>query len=314
MNTSKVSVLIPTYNQQDVIEHTLMSALEQDYDNLEVVVSDDASTDQSPKILKSLQEKYSGRLKVFLHQVNLGVTKNHTRGLLECNGDYVVFLDGDDIFLPGKIQKQISFMQERKDCTICFHDVDVFDSITGKSLYFWSRRFGHRQGGIKTLVRYGNYLPSVSVMVRRSNLPEYGYDDRIRVGSDWLLWLEVLSRGKGKICYLDEILAKYRRHSGNLTNVSGWKYEDQMVTLALIETKWPSLLFAARLRQSEIQFMQALSALSNKKFNDASHYMLEALTAGFPLAPWSRLIWRELLFLLRYHNNNDTILKSIISP
>ncbi len=313
MNKLKVSVLIPTYNQQDVVEQTLMSTLEQDYDQLEVIVSDDASTDRTPGILKSLQGKYSGRLKVFLHQANLGVTKNHTRGLMECDGDYVAFQDGDDIFLPGKIQKQISFMQERKDCTISFHDVDVFDSITGKSLYLWSHRFGRRNGGIKTLVRYGNYLPSVSVMVRRSNLPEYGYDDRIRIGSDWLLWLDVLSRGKGRICYIDEVLARYRRHPGNLTNESGWKYEDQMVTLALIATKWPDLLSAARLRLSEIQFMQALSALSNKRFSDASHFLWGALVAGFPFAPWSRLIWRELLFLWRYQNADDSILRSIVS-
>src|SRR5215212_10140065 len=65
----------------------------------------------------------------------------------------------------------------------------------------------------------------------RIHLPEYGYDDRIRSGSDWLLWLETLSRGKGKIYYLDEILARYRRHAGNLTNLSGWKYEDQLITL-----------------------------------------------------------------------------------
>ena len=313
MEDPKVSVLIPSYNQERVIEQTVLSALTQDYDNLEVVVSDDASLDRTPQLLRELQGQYPERLKVFLHQNNLGVTRNHTRGLLECRGDFIAFQDGDDLFLPGKIKKQVRFMLEHPECTICSHDVDVFDSETGKTLYLWSQRFGRREGRIRELVRYGNYLSSVSVMVRRSHLPEYGYDDRIRIGSDWLLWLEVLARGKGRICYLNEVLARYRRHADNLTNVSGWKYEDQLITLALVDTKWPGLLFPARLRRSEIQFMVGMSALSQKRFKDASKYFLESFVLGFPFFPWLRLMWRELFFWLRHRKMKDDILGSMVA-
>jgi len=313
MEDPKVSVLIPSYNQERVIEQTLLSALTQDYDNLEVVVSDDASLDRTPQLLGELQAQYPERLKVFLHQTNLGVTRNHTRGLLECGGDFIAFQDGDDLFLPGKIKKQVQFMREHPECTICSHDVDVFDSESGKTLYLWSQRFGRREGRIRELVRYGNYLSSVSVMVRRSHLPEDGYDDRIRIGSDWLLWLEVLARGKGRICYLDEVLARYRRHADNLTNVSGWKYEDQLITLALVDTKWPGLLFPARLRRSEIQFMVGMSAFSQKRFKDASKHFLESFVLGFPFFPWLRLMWRELFFWLRHRKMKDDILGSMVA-
>ena len=313
MTEPSVSVLIPSYNQETVIEQTVMSSLTQDYDNLEVVVSDDASVDGTPHILKELQAKYPQRLKVFLYSNNLGVTKNHTRGLLECGGEFIAFQDGDDLFLPGKIRKQIAFMQAHPNCTISSHDVDVFDSESGKTLYLWSQRFGRREGGMYELVRYGNYLSSVSVMVRRMHLPSYGYDDRIRIGSDWLLWLEVLSRGKGRIYYMEEVLAKYRRHAGNLTNVSGWKYEDQLITLSLVETKWPHLLFPARMRRSEVQFMVGVSAFSAKRFTHASRYFLESLALGFPFFPWLRLMWRELFFLLRHRNNKDDILGSVVA-
>jgi glycosyltransferase involved in cell wall biosynthesis len=269
--------------------------------------------DRTPQILKEIQEKYPQRLKVFLHQTNLGVTKNHTRGLLECDGDFIAFQDGDDLFLPGKIKKQVEFMLRHPDCTISSHDVDVFDSDTGQTLYLWSQRFGQREGGARELVRYGNYLSSVSVMVRRNHLPDYGYDERIRIGSDWLLWLEVLARGKGKICYLEGVLARYRRHTGNLTNVSGWKYEDQLITLALIETKWPHLIFSARMRRSEIHFMAGMSAFSQKRFNNARKYFLEAFILGFPFIPWMRLMWRELFFWIRHRNIKDDILRSVVA-
>jgi glycosyltransferase involved in cell wall biosynthesis len=313
MEESKVSVLIPSYNQENVIEQTVLSALTQDYANLEVVVSDDASQDRTPQILKEIQEKFPGRLKIFLHQTNLGVTKNHTRGLLECRGDFIAFQDGDDLFLPGKIRKQVEFMLKHPDCTISSHDVDVFDSETGRTLYLWSQRFGRREGGARELVRYGNYLSSVSVMVRRTHLPAYGYDDRVRIGSDWLLWLEVLAQGKGKILYLDEVLARYRRHAGNLTNVSGWKYEDQLITLALVETKWPALLFPARMRRSEIQFMVGISAFSQKRFKDAGKYFAESFVLGFPFLPWLRLMWREVFFWLRHRKMKDDILGSMVA-
>jgi hypothetical protein len=150
-------------------------------------------------------------------------------------------------------------------------------------------------------------------MVRRVDLPEYGYDERIRIGSDWMLWLEVLLRGRGKICYLDDVLARYRRHPGNLTNVSAWKYEDQLITLALVETRWPHLLFPARMRRSEIQFMAGISAFSQKRFRDAGRYIVESLALGFPFVPWARLIGRELIFWLRHRNGNDDILGSVVA-
>ena len=313
MSDPRVSVLIPSYNQEDVIEQTVMSSLTQDYDNLEVVVSDDASTDGTPQILNELEARYPGRIRVFLHETNLGVTKNHTRGLLECSGDFIAFQDGDDLFLPGKIRKQVAFMQAHPDCTISSHDVDVFDSASGKTLYLWSQRFGQREGGMRELVRFGNYLSSVSVMVRRVHLPPYGYDDRIRIGSDWLLWLEALSRGKGRIYYLDETLARYRRHTGNLTNAFGWKYEDQLITLSLVETKWPHLLFPARMRRSEVQFMAGVSAFSAKRLTDARRYFLESAALGFPFFPWLRLMWRELFFWLQHRNSPDDILGSVVA-
>ena len=313
MEDPKVSVLIPSYNQETLIEQTIMSALTQNYDNLEVVVSDDASTDRTPQILRELQQRYPGRLKIFLHETNLGVTKNHTRGLLECHGEFVAFQDGDDLLLPGKIEKQVRFMLEHPDCTISSHDVDVFDSETGKTLYLWSQRFGQRGGGMRELVRYGNYLSSVSVMVRRAHLPDYGYDERIRIGSDWLLWLEVLAQGKGKIYYVDDVLARYRRHAGNLTNISSWKYEDQLITLSLIETKWPEFLFPARMRRSEIQFMIGMSAFAQREIRNSARYFLESLILGFPFIPWMRLMWRELFFWMKHREIKDDILGSMVA-
>lgn len=309
----KVSILIPCFNQENLIAETVLSALNQSYENIEVVVSDDASTDSTPQLLKDLQKQYHPRLKVFLHDTNLGVTKNHTRGLLECTGEYIAFLDGDDLFLPEKIEKQVDFMSERPECTICYHDVDVFDSGTGSNLYSWSDRIGVREGNIKDLIRFGNFLPAVSVMVRKKDLPPAGYDERIKVYSDWFLWLGALYNGKGRICYMEDVLAKYRRHSENLTNVSKWKFIDQNLVLDLVNENWPEYHFEVRMRRSELHFMQALNSFFKKQFTSALKDFALALKLGFPVFPWSRLVYREVVFFFKNGLRPDYIFKSITS-
>lgn len=309
----KVSILIPCFNQENVITETVLSALDQTYENIEVIVSDDASTDSTPYLLKELQKQYHPRLKIFLHEANLGVTRNHTRGLLECTGEFVAFLDGDDLLLPEKIEKQVAFMNEKPECTICYHNVDVFDSGTGGSLYLWSERIGTRQGNIKDLIRFGNFLPAVSVMVRRNDLPAEGYDERIKVYSDWLIWLYTLYRGKGEICYLDEILAKYRRHSDNLTNISIWKFIDQNFVLDIVSENWPEFSFEVRMRRAEINFMQAVNSLFKKQYESAMKNFLLSIKLGFPVFPWIRLIYREAIFFFKNGFRSDYIFKSITS-
>ena len=309
----KVSILIPCYNQEDVITQTVLSALNQTYENIEVIVSDDASTDETPNLLIELQKKFPEKLKILLNDTNVGVTQNHTRGLFECSGEFITFLDGDDIFLPEKIKKQVAFIQKRPSCTICYHDVDVFNSVTGKSLYIWSRRIGTRQGSIKDLVRFGNFLPAVSVMVRKKDIPADGYDERIKIYSDWFLWLCTLDNGQGEICYLDDVLAKYRRHMHNLTNSSKWKFLDQNLVLDLVEDRWPELSLKSQMRRSEIHFMQAVNSLFKAQYKSMMKNLVSSIKFGYPNFPWLRLILREGIFFIRNGLRLDYIFKSIVS-
>lgn len=314
MHLPKVSVRITSCNQQKFIEQTVLSAAEQDYDNLEVIVADDASTDHSPQILEAVQEKYRGRIKVFLYPDNIGMTRNQTRGLQQCTGELIATLDGDDIFLPGKISQQVEYLLSNPTCVLCYHDVEVFRSADQRVLYTWSQRFGHKQAGMKALVRYGNFLPSPSVMVRRQNVPAYGQDSRIRYGSDWLLWLEVLSGG-GQAGYIDKVLSGYRRHAENITNTWHWRFEDHLVTLGLIAAKWPHLASAARLRQSEISLMHAIHCAAQKEYGNALDLLANSFFQGLPIfLPGLRLVWREILFSLKNEVSLDDPLKGLVTP
>lgn len=310
-NIPKVSILIPSYNQEGIIEETLSSALSQTYDNIEVVVSDDASTDLTPQILLKWQQEYPEKLMVFLHDANVGITENHNRGLLKCSGEFVTFLDGDDIFLSDKIEKQLAFMLDNPECTLSYHDVDVFNSKTSKRMYLWSKRFGTRQGNMRDLLRFGNYLPAVGVMVRREDLPPGGYDKRIAVYSDWLLWFSVLQNGGGKICYLPEVHARYRRHSDNLTNTFQQKFIDQNLVLDIVKAQFSDLTSEVNIRRSELYFMRAVNDFFNGRYISMLRFMFASLKVSFPRVPWIRLLLREVKFFLVNRFFADSIIRSL---
>lgn len=314
MSEPLVSIYITSYNQNEFIEDAIVSAVEQDYDNLEVVVSDDASTDGSQEIIREMAKKYPDRLRVSLQEENKGITENHNRALMECQGELISNLDGDDILLPGKIRKQVEFMSDHNECNLVHHNTEVFDTYTGKVLYDWKDRFGAISGKVDNLVKYGNALCSVSVMVRRQAIPKDGFDNRMYMGADWYLWIQVAAKDGGKIGYIDEVLARYRRHNKNVTLNWTSKIENQFVTLALVETHYPDFISAVRRRRADLFLMLAVRQASKGYYRNALRSWLECNILTFPFLWRSfRLPLRELAFYVRSGRNLDDLAKSLIS-
>jgi glycosyltransferase involved in cell wall biosynthesis len=315
MTDPLVSVLVPTYNQAEWIKATLLSAVEQDCGALEVVVADDGSSDSSPGIIRELAAKFPERLIPVLGEANVGIPGNVNRGLAVCRGEYVAFLGGDDLFLPGKVNRQLAFMQARPDCGLSYHDLDVFHSATDRTLYIWSRRYGKRQGDARSLVRYGPYTGATSIMVRRKDIPARGCDVRIRIGCDWLLFVEILAASGGKIGYLDETLARYRRHERNVTSSWDWRLEDQLMTLAVIEARYPAYIAASRRRRADLLAMTAVRHAAARKPWLAARFFGESLVQSFP-NPFSflRLASREAAFWLRQGGKADDVMRGLFTP
>src|SRR3990172_1211529 len=161
-----VSVVLPAYNQESFIEESVLSAVNQDYDPLEVIVADDHSRDRTAEIIQELALKYPDRIVPVINEANLGIAGNMNKALLSCRGELIAFSAGDDLWLPRKIEKQVDYLLSHPQCPLVIHDVDVFDSNTMQSRFLWSQRYEIKAGIAKDLVRYGSYLPGVSVMTR----------------------------------------------------------------------------------------------------------------------------------------------------
>lgn len=122
----KISVCIVCYNQEKYIRQCIESVLSQETSfDVEIIVGDDASTDDTPNIIKSIQGEHPGKIKAIYRKENVGASENCLSLYREATGKYIAHLDGDDYFLPGKLQCQVEFMEKNPKCTVSFHRVKV---------------------------------------------------------------------------------------------------------------------------------------------------------------------------------------------
>ncbi|WP_051937839.1 glycosyltransferase [Ghiorsea bivora] len=292
MSKPLVSILIISFNQEAFIEEALKSALEQDYENLEVVVADDGSTDRTPDIILSYAERYKGRLIAIVGEPNLGITGNSNRGLRLCEGKYVAFQGGDDVLLPGKITAQVAWMEEDDTRVLCGHQVEVFyEDGSPSHLLLPSLPSGK---GASWLIENGVPYGATSIMVRAESIPSKGFDERLPSVSDYMLWIDCLRGENKEFGYIQGVYASYRRHSQNVTNDSWRCYEDLQRTFDILETEYAGYEQSIKKgRRNQLDVERAKLLLAKGKFIQVFFIMLRTY-----ISSPSRL-WRTLAFKLR---------------
>lgn len=278
-----VSVAVVTYNQKDFLVECIESILEQDYPNIEIVVADDGSRDGTAELLRDLEASGRGNFKILISPQNKGITSNQNLALSGCKGKYISWMAGDDIMLPGKISAQVDFLEGNPDFSICYHDLEVFESSTGNVLRKHSDIDKPRTGDVRTLVKYGCFNGAVSNMVRASSQPKQGFDERIPIASDWLYWVQCLSGG-GKIGYIDQTLGRHRRHGANVTSFSVKspsirEVQDHLLSTDIVLSLNPSLIDEVKYRRSHL--FKALRWFDGGKFY--SDYLKASLNNRFSL-------------------------------
>lgn len=212
-----VSIAIITYNQKEFLRECIESCLRQDYEDFEIVIADDGSSDGTHEMLEEYAERFPNKFVLRLSLINQGITKNSNVAHFACNGKYIAWIGGDDLMLPNKLKHQVAYMENNPNCSISYHDLDVFDSMTNKTLHRFSEKSKPRQGKVDVSIKHGTFNGACSTMVRKDKAPKAGYNEMIPVASDWLYWVETLANG-GTINYINEVLGRYRRHSANVTN------------------------------------------------------------------------------------------------
>lgn len=282
-----VSIVILSYNQVDFLTDAVASCLNQDYSNIELIISDNCSTDGSREKIEEFEKKIPHLSAIFAAQ-NTGVTGNHNAAAKACSGKYVAWMYADDLMLPGKITKQVRHMEANPNCRICYHNLEVFDSDSNEVLFHFNQHEKH-VGTVDKLLLNGTFNGACSNMIRRDNAPSDGFNKILPVASDWLYWIEILETG-GTIEYIDELLGRYRRHPQNVTAYSAKITQgeiDHLVTCQICLEKFPqhtkiilkrynSLLYQMRFKLDYASVMRS-NLLSNFRINDLAKLVIYRL-------------------------------------
>lgn len=308
MGAPLVSIHIVTYNQVDFIHDTLSSALGQEYENVEVVVSDDGSTDGTVDIIMEFAKKHPDKLVPIINGSNSGITKNCNRALRACKGKYIAFLGGDDLFFPGKIKKQVAWMEADEDRVISGHDVEVFDSRTKTILGIKKQIMPNRAGvGARNIIIYGvaSFYSGTSIMVRRDSIPEYGFDERLPIVSDWKFVVDCLSSG-GKYGCVEGTLAGYRKHGKSVTDLQPEAiFKECIITIGLMESQYPNYLKECKIIRAKVFYKIANYYLRKGDRVASRKYIMASVNHSSII----NSIWRFPLFFILTRLPMDTISK-----
>ena len=181
---SKVSVVVPTYNRAYRLEETLRSVVNQTYQDFELIVVDDGSTDDTSKVMQS----FPGAQYIFMEE-NSGVSSARNKGLAHAKGRYICFLDSDDLWDEKKLQVQVQWMEENPDCQVCYTD-EVW--IRGGVRVNPMNKHRKYSGDIFRYCLPLCIVSPSSAMLRGVIFDDIGnFDESLPVCEDYDLWLRI---------------------------------------------------------------------------------------------------------------------------
>jgi len=246
----KVSTVIPAYNSAKYVCQAVESVLAQIYQDYEVIVVDDGSTDDTRQRLMA----YEGRIR-YICQDNAERSAARNNGIRQSTGEYIAFLDADDLWLPRKLQAQVAFLERNPDVGLVYSYARVIDA-DGKNKPFLKGDFPEQ--GVSTAhvfhhLMLGNFIPCPTVVVRRACLDVVGlFDESFCYVEDWELWLRVALRYP--VGFISEPLACHRVY-GEFWPAKLDKYHVQDATVRVLEKIFalaPELAGMADLKQRSL--------------------------------------------------------------
>ena len=191
-----VSIITPLYNGKNYIVSTMESVIDQTYKNWEMIIVDDGSTDGSKELVEEfLSNRKESRIKLFENPSNLGISATRNSGLEKAKGQYICFLDSDDLWDQNKIEKELSFLQEvrKKDTKAAF----VYCGcriIDEKGIPTGQIRSVKKEVTYEVLLK-DNVIPCLSVLIDRNIIPTDLCKMPSIVHEDYATWLNLLKEG-----------------------------------------------------------------------------------------------------------------------
>ena len=205
-----VSIITPVYNAAFTLRETVDSVLSQSYENWELLLIDDCSTDDSREVMAALS-KEDGRIRCLYNEKNSGVAATRNHGIKEARGRYMAFLDSDDTWDENKLSAQMDFMK-KKDAAFTYTSIRIMDE---HSVPTKKERHVPQSVDYKTLLK-GDPMPCLTIIIDTDRIPKEKIYMPEMHHEDYAAWLNCLR--DGEVAYgLDEVLASYRVSSSSVS-------------------------------------------------------------------------------------------------
>ncbi len=301
-----ISVCIITYNHEKFIRQAIESILNQrcSYE-IEIIIGEDCSTDKTRSICEEYKDQHPRKIKLYKRSKNLGMIPNFVKTLKACKGNYIAFCEGDDYWTdPYKLQKQVDFLEENKEFSICFHKVKLLENKELKEDNI--SNVPSQITTIKDLVSRPNYIHTPSC-VFRNNLDKIPFTN-IYTSPLGDLYLHVMNAQFGKIFYFPEPMAIYRIHSS-----SNWSSKDDKYK-RLKGLKARKAILMDLSNQNNEAYYELLKRFIHSSTNiffecteNEREIIIEDLSS-FPI-PVTRLLFENLLKVRELKNDSKSIRK-----
>lgn len=187
----KVSVVIPTYNRAHLVGRAIGSVLDQTYQDFELIIVDDGSTDNTEEVVKRFDDK---RIKYIKHAKNKGGSAARNTGIKEAKGEYVAFLDSDDEWLPEKLKAEINILENGKKFIICstgYNFIDQRNKIISYS------KIKSKVISQKVVLSAKCITTNDFTAIKEKVIEVNGFDEKLPARQDWDLWIRITSLGMG---------------------------------------------------------------------------------------------------------------------
>lgn len=214
MNYPLVSVIIPCYNHADFVQETIRSVIEQNYKNIELIIIDDGSKDNSVEKIKKMIPECKLRFSrfEFRNRKNKGLCATLNEALDWSRGKYFSAIASDDILLSHKTVMQVDHLEKNNQTIAVFGGVEIlYSNGFRKNIIKNSNSYK-----FKDILLHDHNLPAPTALVRLDAIKMAGGYREELIIEDWSMWLKLTEKG-GRMDYLNQVFTCYRRHSGNLS-------------------------------------------------------------------------------------------------
>ena len=275
-----IDIIIPAYNREGFIRDTLLSAVKQTYPARQIIVVDDGSTDKTGLVVQELAQAYDLSIPIkYIRQDNSGPSAARNTGIRACTGNYIAFLDTDDLWEPDKLEKQIEVFKhsEYKELGVVYCDYNIIDA-TGFTINSHCVTLDPTvRGHVFDRLLSGNLIASScsGALVKKECFDKVGvFDEGLPSSEDWDMWMRIAE--EYDFDFVNQKLVKIRRHNTNLQNNAFIMLIGKILLLNKVAVKRDIPHLALQLVRYELTKC-TVDAYNNGGLIDFSRYMNKPL-------------------------------------